>query len=174
MVCNQQKSLADRCGRQALTLFSDLDHKDWIDFRNHLELMLGQQAFNDGKADIALMHFLRNLVKKSEADNSSESRDFLDDIELAWARLGTDADDMAKSSGLCLPEKVFDIKRTAIHAEVFNPAAIRSDSDAWLSLEQSFIEVGFPYTPAGSTVAIKRPHSLLDNATSNVVLIGGD
>jgi len=135
--------------------------------------MLGQQAFNDGKADIALMHFLRILVKKSEEDNTSKSRDFLDDIELAWARLGNDADKITKSLAFGLPAKVFDIKGTAIHAEVFNPAAIRSDSDAWLSLEQKFLEIGFPYIPAGSTVPTKRPLSLLDNVTSNVVLIGG-
>lgn len=173
MILFEQKSLADRCGRQALSLFAGLDNKDWIDFRNHLERMLGRQAFNDGKAEVALMHFLRVLVEASDADNAAESRDFLDDIELAWARLGDSADDVSKSAGFTLPSKIFDVKRTAVHVEILNPAVIRSDTDAWSSLEKTFLEVGFPYTPAGSSAPTKRPLSLMDDATSNVVIVGG-
>ena len=135
--------------------------------------MLGRQAFNDGKAEIALMHFLRVLVETSDADNAAESRDFLDDIELAWARLGDNADDLSKSAGFALPNRIFDAKRTAVHVEILNPAIIRSDTDAWSSLEKTFLEVGFPYVTAGSITPMKRPLSLMDDATSNVVIVGG-
>lgn len=169
----EQKSLADRCGRQALTLFSNLDCRDWISFRNHLEHMLGRQAYNDGKPEIALRHFLRILVEHCEGDDASADQDFLDDLELAWSRLGDTADQMSVSEGFTLPRTVFDPSRTAIRVKALNPAAIRSDMEAWTSLEQTFLDKGFPYVPEGAQNPIKRPSSLLDDASINIAITGG-
>lgn len=170
-----QKSLADRCGRQALSLFSNLNPRDWSTFRNHLERMLGRQAYNDGKAAVALSHFLNVIVEdaSNEGPTKEEGQDFLDDLQLAWNSLGRTADDIARSTGLKLPEKIFDPKRTAIHSKILNPAAIRSDTEAWTSLEQLFLEHGFPYTPEGSRAVVKKPASLLDDITLNIATVEG-
>lgn len=135
--------------------------------------MLGRLAFNDGKADIALMHFLRIVVSNSDGDSANEAQDFLDDIQLAWERLGDSADALAEASGFTLPEALFDKKRTKIRAGVLDLSAIRSDAEMWSSLEQQLLDRGFPYTPDDSATQIKRPASLLGDATLNRVTVGG-
>lgn len=137
--------------------------------------MLGRQAFNDGKPDIALIHFLRIFVDTHSNEESAidESQDFLDDIQLAWNSLGAGADEVARTAGLSLPEPVFDITRTAIHSQILNPAAIRSDTEAWQSLDKQFVESGFPYRPDGSQTDYRRPQSLLRDATLNIFMTGG-
>lgn len=137
--------------------------------------MLGRQAFNDGRPAEALVHFLRVLVDDRSLEHSApvESQDFLDDLELAWARLGNEADTVSETFQLKPPEPVFLADRTTIMGNSLYPAAALTDIEAWSSLERTYIQTGYPYTPEGSSTAIKAPLSLLDDAVLNVVTLGG-
>lgn len=157
-----------------MTLFTNLDRKDWVDFRNHLERMLGRQAYNDGKPEVALVHFLRIILQHSEGEEGSADQDFLDDLQLAWTRLGDNADQISASERLRLSESIFETSQTTIRAEILNPAAVRSDMEAWVSLEQAFLDTGYPYVDGESDKPVKRPFTLLDDVSTNVVITGGD
>lgn len=138
--------------------------------------MLGRLAFNDGNAEVALMHFLRVLVDVSSGEDSTigESQDFLDDLQLAWASLGNNADKVAQAAGLKLPAPIFDTRRTSIRSETLNPAVIRSDTDAWMDLDQQFVDRGFPYRPEGSDAMQTKPSTLLEDVTLNIFTTGGE
>lgn len=138
--------------------------------------MLGRLAFNDGNAEVALMHFLRVLVDVTSEEDSTigESQDFLDDLQLAWASLGNDADKVAQAAGLTLPAPLFDTRRTSIHSETLNPAVIRSDTDAWMDLDQQFVDRGFPYRPEASDALHTKPSTLLEDVTLNIFTTGGE
>jgi hypothetical protein len=138
--------------------------------------MLGRQAFNDGKPAEALIHFLRVLVDDTSSEHSApiESQDFLDDLELAWARLGVEADVVSEKFHLKPPEPIFVVNRTTILGNSLYPAAALADTEAWSNLEQTYLQTGYPYTPEGSSSTIRAPLSLLDDAVLNVVTLGGN
>lgn len=63
---------------------SDLTNSTtWDGIRSHLHYGLGRQAYNVGKADEAVEHFLELLVGGGEHTGEGEES-WLDDFGLAW------------------------------------------------------------------------------------------
>lgn len=83
----QQKALARRCGLQALSIYPKEEMSDWSSARNHLEQVLGRQAYNTGHAEQALQHFINLLSVRGnvqEGGDTETCQGILDDFKLAW------------------------------------------------------------------------------------------
>lgn len=161
----------------------------WNAIRSHLHHGLGRQAYNVGKADEAVEHFLELLVGAGvQGDEAAGEESWLDDFGLAWEvrlcsarsaggradalntvqHLGADADRIVAERGLKLQATIFDAKdahvRILQNGDV-SAVEVDSASEAWKDLETDFLASGF--------VGQKKPLSLSKAGKGNEAVVGG-
>ena len=169
----RQKALARRCGLQALSLFHEPSSPSWQASRDHLDQMLGQQAYNTGKPDQAVQHFIRLLhgtISTSIRDDIENEQQVLDDFRLAWEALKDRAEVLTLPAPLQLPMTIFDKAKTVLTAK--RGAVYQDPSTAiWKSLEEIFLSQGYPYTDSEGRL-IQRPLTLLSFEGGTTTTVG--
>lgn len=153
---------------QASSLYPEEDRHGWILAQNHLEETLGQQAYNLGHSEQAILHFAGLLTRAgADFDEASELADesFLDDFRLAWDVLGGRADQMAIHHSVALKDPLFDIAT----CELEQGSVTAQLDDEWKDLEQRFLATGFSAVHSGSDI----PQSLLPRSSGVVAVAGG-
>lgn len=163
-----QKSLSRRCLSQAASVYQiptrPSDPSDprfphspltgWSSVRSHLHHSLGRQAYNVGKSDDAVEHFLQLLV--GAGDGAAVGDDWLDDFALAWEHLGPDeAGRVMDERGLVFPVTVFAASDTQIQVLARDGIAVEDAADpAWAGLAAELLPA-VATLRKGATAAVK-------------------
>lgn len=185
-----QKSLSRRCLSQAASVYrvNPDAASGWTAIRSHLHHGLGRQAYNVGKSDEAVAHFLELLVgADAEAgDDDGGEQSWLDDFGLAWEvrffsaapstmsadqstcsqHLGADAPRVVAERNLQLHATIFDARHAHVRIPQSGDAVDKGPTgDAWAALEREFLQFGFP-GPA------RKPATLVKVGVGNEAVVG--
>ncbi|KAK4704695.1 trafficking protein particle complex subunit 8, partial [Phenoliferia sp. Uapishka_3] len=170
------KSLSRRCLSQASSMYMidppPLDPRwsatisGWNAIRSHLHHGLGRQAYNVGKSEDAIEHFLELLAGAEGGGESGGEQSWLDDFGLAWEHLGDEAPRIVAERNLKLHATIFDAKYATVRIPQGSELIGKDNSpEEWSKLESEFLQHGFP----GSA---KKPPSLVKVGDGNQAVVG--
>ncbi|KAL8283651.1 hypothetical protein RQP46_005446 [Phenoliferia psychrophenolica] len=173
------KSLSRRCASQAASVYRvepppedprwSATIAGWGAIRAHLRHGLGRQAYNVGKSDEAVEHFLELLVGADvRGDDDGGEPSWLEDFGLAWEHLGADAPRVVGERNLKLHATIFDAKHAHVRIPQSGEALDKSltAAAAWADLERDFLQFGF------SGPAARRPAKLVKVGSGNEAVVG--
>lgn len=137
--------------------------------RNHLEKLLGRQAYNEGHAAEALKHFLHVMLVEQEMSDQAleQSQDYMDDLKLTWDRLDGDPAIAQTIEEDNFPHNLIDTKRTRILSRNIHQTVDDADAEAWSSLETHYAAEVAQSTPGASLEMLSSTHA-------HIVPLGGE